>query len=137
MRYLKYPGRWFVHLVSYPFVIIPVIPLVFFDLLGELYHRVCFPLYGIPYIKRSDYVVIDRHKLKYLNWFQKVSCAYCGYVNGFLNYAVAIAGATEQYWCSILHQRTKCNLFGNDCSARRVRRAPQSKIRFCFRREIP
>ncbi len=29
------------------------------------------------------------------------------------------------------------NFVGNDCSARRVRRAPQGKIRFCFRREIP
>jgi len=37
----------------------------------------------------------------------------------------------------VYNYSTKCNLFGNDCSARRVRRAPQGKIRFCFRREIP
>ena len=37
----------------------------------------------------------------------------------------------------VYNYSTKTNLFGMDCSARRVRRAPQGKIRFCFRREIP
>ena len=37
----------------------------------------------------------------------------------------------------VYNYSTKTNLFGIDCSARRVRRAPQGKIRFCFRREIP
>jgi len=37
----------------------------------------------------------------------------------------------------VYNYSTKCNLFGIDCSARRVRRAPQGKIRFCFRRKIP
>src|SRR3989338_1279409 len=37
----------------------------------------------------------------------------------------------------VYNYSTSSNLFGNDCSARRVRRAPQGKIRFCFRREIP
>ena len=37
----------------------------------------------------------------------------------------------------VYNYSTKCNLFGIDCSARRVRRAPQGKIRFCFHREIP
>src|SRR3989344_3656476 len=37
----------------------------------------------------------------------------------------------------VYNYSTKTNLFGNDCSARRVHRAPQGKIRFCFRRKIP
>jgi len=37
----------------------------------------------------------------------------------------------------VYNYSTSSNLFGIDCSARRVRRAPQGKIRFCFRREIP
>jgi len=37
----------------------------------------------------------------------------------------------------VYNYSTKCNLFGIDCSARRVRRAPHGKIRFCFRRKIP
>jgi len=32
---------------------------------------------------------------------------------------------------------TKTNFVGNDCSARACARAPQVKIRFCFRRKIP
>jgi len=37
----------------------------------------------------------------------------------------------------VYNYSTTINFFGIDCSARRVRRAPQGKIRFCFRREIP
>ncbi len=37
----------------------------------------------------------------------------------------------------VYNYSTKTNFVGIDCSARRVRRAPQGKIRFCFRREIP
>jgi len=37
----------------------------------------------------------------------------------------------------VYNYSTKTNFFGNDCSARRVRRAPQGKIRFCFRRKVP
>ena len=37
----------------------------------------------------------------------------------------------------VYNYSTKTNFVGNDCSARRVRRAPQGKIRFCFRRKIP
>jgi len=37
----------------------------------------------------------------------------------------------------VYNYSTKTGLFGIDCSARRVRRAPQGKIRFCFRRKIP
>jgi len=36
----------------------------------------------------------------------------------------------------VYNYSTKCNFVGIDCSARRVRRAPQGKIRLCFRREI-
>ena len=37
----------------------------------------------------------------------------------------------------VYNYSTKTNFVGIDCSARRVRRAPQGKIRFCFRRKIP
>lgn len=55
-------------------------------------------------IKRKNYIVFDRQRLAYLNPFEKAYCFYCGYVNGFLAYAVAIAGATESYWCAIKHK---------------------------------
>jgi len=56
------------------------------DLLVEIYHRVCFPFYEMKYISRKKYIRIDRHRLKYLSWFEKISCAYYGYVNGLAIY---------------------------------------------------
>jgi hypothetical protein len=87
-----------------PFIWAMVIPVVFADVCMEVYHRICFPLYGIPYVRRSEYIrVFDRAKLPYLTWWEKFNCAYCGYVNGWLHYASAVAGETEKYWCSIKH----------------------------------
>ncbi|GAB4148956.1 MAG: hypothetical protein OHK0017_12230 [Patescibacteria group bacterium] len=74
------------------------------DLVIEIYHHICFPIYGLELIERRKYVqVIDRGKLKYLSWFEKISCMYCGYVNGVLEYMSAIAHRTEFYWCAIMH----------------------------------
>ncbi len=89
-------------------IIFTLAPAVFLmDFLTELYHRICFPLYGIEYISRKKYIRIDRHRLKYLNCFEKIGCAYCGYVNGLVNYWVAGAAATESYWCGVRHKRIK------------------------------
>lgn len=46
---------------------------------------------------------MDRAKLPYLGVWGKLGCMYCGYVNGWLHYASAIAGETERYWCAIKH----------------------------------
>lgn len=85
-----------------------IVPVVFSDIMLEIYHRICFPLYGLPYIKRRNYIrVIDRAKLPYLTWLERLSCAYCGYVNGWLHYASAVAGETEKYWCAIAHLESR------------------------------
>lgn len=107
MRYHKHPDRNFRHLIAAPFIYFMIIPVAFLDLTMEIYHRICFPLYGIPYVDRSKYVFVDRHRLKYLGIIDKVNCAYCGYVNGVLPYSAAIAHETERYWCSILHEGQK------------------------------
>ena len=62
-------------------------------------------LYGIPLVKRKDYITYDRKELAYLNWFQKFHCLYCAYVNWFLSFAVEIAWRTEKYWCPIKHAK--------------------------------
>ncbi len=82
-----------------------IVPMVFFDLCAAIYKEVCFRLYDIPLPKRSEYIRIDRHKLSYLNWFQKLNCAYCGYANGLVAYGVKLAGDTERYWCGIQHEK--------------------------------
>jgi hypothetical protein len=56
-------------------------------------------------VKRSEYVVLDRGDLPYLNVVQKFNCFYCGYANGVVAYAREIAARTEQYWCPIKHSR--------------------------------
>ena len=53
--------------------------------------------------RRSDFVVIDRERLAYLNWIEALNCVYCDYGNGALAYVREIASRTEQYWCPIKH----------------------------------
>ncbi len=105
MEFKKHPERIFRHLISAPIIYFMIIPLVLFDICLEIYHRICFRLYKISIIDRSKYIKIDRHKLKYLKWYEKVNCAYCGYANGLMHYASVIAGETEKYWCGIKHAK--------------------------------
>ena len=92
-------------IITAPIIYLMIVPLLLLDLFAFMYQFVCFPLYKIQKIKRSDYVVIDRHKLGYLNIFEKVNCVYCGYANGLLSYVAELASITEQYWCPIKHAR--------------------------------
>ncbi|HCU69462.1 MAG TPA: hypothetical protein DGF30_09635 [Desulfomicrobium sp.] len=91
--------------LTIPIIWFALIPAMFLDVFVMLYQLICFPVYGIPMVRRSDYIVIDRHKLKYLNWVEKCNCMYCGYFNGLMGYLREIAGRTEQYWCPIRHSR--------------------------------
>jgi hypothetical protein len=87
-------------------VIWAVLPAVLLlDLMFAIYQAVCFPVYGIPKVKRSDYMAFDRRALPYLNIIEKINCQYCAYANGVIAYAQEIAGRTEQYWCPIKHAR--------------------------------
>jgi hypothetical protein len=87
-----------------PIIVLLIIPIVITDICVEIYHRICFPIYGIQYVKRSRYIRIsDREKLPYLTWYEKLWCMYCGYVNGWFHYASTIAGRTENYFCAVAH----------------------------------
>ncbi len=100
----KHPERAFKHLITMPFIWANLIWLVAADFILELYHFTSFPIYKIPLVKRKKYIRIDRHKLSYLSFWEKVGCVYCGYANGWLAYASEIAAQTEKYWCGIKHQ---------------------------------
>ncbi len=80
-----------------------LIPILLLDLFVTIYQAICFPVYGIPKVKRSDYIRLDRRHLAYLNWVEKLNCEYCGYANGVIASASEIAARTEQYWCPIKH----------------------------------
>lgn len=102
--------RFVKHTLSTPIIYGFSVVLVLFDLFVEIYHRICFPLYGIPYVSRKKHIRIDRHRLRYLKFFDKVNCAYCGYANGLASYVSAIFFETEQYWCGIKHKKYHENM---------------------------
>ena len=93
------------HLLSAPIVYSLVIPIAILDLMVSFYQLICFRIYDIPLVQRSKYVIIDRHKLAYLNPIEKLNCIFCGYGNGIIEYAREVTARTEHYWCPIKHAR--------------------------------
>lgn len=93
------------NVITAPVIYSVIIAFVTLDVFVTVFMWICFPVYGISRVKRSDYVVIDRHRLPYLNWVQKFNCLYCGYGNGVIAYAREVAARTEAYWCPIKHSR--------------------------------
>jgi len=95
----------FFHILTVPIIWSCLVPALFLDLSVTLFMLICFPIYQVPKVKRSDYIIIDRHSLSYLNIIEKINCCYCGYFNGLIAYIREIAGRTEQFWCPIKHAR--------------------------------
>ena len=90
-------------ILTAPVIYSLIIPAFIMDAFVQLYQAVCFPVYGIPRVRREDYIKHDRHRLSYLNSLKKVNCAYCAYFNGVIAFVREVAGRTEQYWCPIKH----------------------------------
>jgi hypothetical protein len=83
----------------FPFVLV-------LDLFMELYHQLGFRLCNMERVNRSAYIqVLDRGRLEYLNWLEKIGCMYCGYINGIMLYWGEICQRTENYWCGIMHEK--------------------------------
>jgi len=92
-------------IVTAPVIYGLIIPLALLDLALMVFQQICFRAYGVALVRRRDYLVIDRHRLSYLNGIEKLNCVYCGYANQLLEYAREVAGRTEQFWCPIKHAR--------------------------------
>lgn len=105
--------KWFNYVYDSGFMIVLTIPLIWSALIPMLildaaiglYQVICFPVYGIPFVRRREYIVFDRHSLPYLNFIEKLNCTYCAYFNGIMGYVREVAARTEQYWCPIRHAR--------------------------------
>ncbi len=96
-------------ILTAPVIWMCLIPIVLVDVIGSFYQAVCFPIYGIPKVHRSEYLAFDRHHLTYLNFIEKLNCEYCAYGNGILAYFTEIVARTEQHWCPIKHAKcVKC-----------------------------
>lgn len=91
------------HLLSVPVIWSVLIPALILDGFASFYQWVCFPIYKINKVKRSDYMILDRHRLGYLNSIEKLNCLYCSYFGGLMGYLTEISARTEQYWCPIRH----------------------------------
>ncbi len=91
------------NLITGPIIYSMIFPMMLFDLFVSFYQFTCFPIYGIPKVKRSDYMVFDRHQLGYLNFIEKFHCTYCEYGNGLMAYMTEILARTEEYFCPIKH----------------------------------
>jgi len=92
-------------LITAPVIYAMIVPFVLLDVFVSVYQAVCFPVYGIPKVRRRDYLIFDRRYLGYLNALEKLNCAYCSYANGVIAYVREISSLTEQYWCPIKHAR--------------------------------
>ena len=105
-RLLKYIfGARPAMILSAPAIYALIIPFLLLDLFVMVYQTVCFPVYGIPRVRRSDYLAFDRGQLAFLNAIEKLNCAYCSYANGVLAYVREVASRTEEFWCPIKHAR--------------------------------
>jgi hypothetical protein len=93
------------NVLSAPIIYGMFFPLLLMDIAVSFYQWTCFPLYGIPLVRRVDFFVYDRHYLAYLNIVEKFHCFYCAYANGLAAYIKQIIALTEQYWCPIKHAR--------------------------------
>lgn len=103
LSYLAGANPWAV--LTAPVIYAMIVPFAILDLAITVYQHVCFRAYGIPRVRRADYLLFDRGRLAYLNWIERFNCAYCSYGNGVIAYAREVAARTEQYWCPIKHAR--------------------------------
>ena len=90
-------------LLTVPLIYACAIPFLLLDLSVTIYQAVCFPIFGVPKVRRRDYLIFDRGRLAYLNAVEKAGCVYCSYANGLLAYIAEIAARTEQRFCPIKH----------------------------------
>ena len=98
-------GASFASWLVAPVIYSGIVPMLLLDGFLWGYQAICFPVYHITKAKRSDYVVLDRGDLPYLNILEKLNCGYCGYANGLMAYGREVAARTEQFFCPIKHAR--------------------------------
>jgi len=64
------------------YLCIPVLIVLHITGCVALYQWLIRPLLGTPRVRWADHVIIDRHRIAGLSWFDKFNCMFCGYANG-------------------------------------------------------
>ena len=98
-------GASLANLLTVPVIWVVLPPAILLDVFVSLFQAVCFPVYGIPKVRRCDYIIFDHNYLRYLNIIEKFNCIYCSYFNGLVAWVQEVAARTEQYWCPVKHAR--------------------------------
>jgi hypothetical protein len=93
------------NVLSSPLIWACLVPAFLLDMAVSLFQMVCFPIYGIPKVRKKDYIVHDRNYLSYLNAIERINCTYCAYFVGLIAFVQEVAARTEQYWCPVKHAR--------------------------------
>lgn len=75
------------------------------DLFVTVYQTICFPVYRIPKVKRSDYPGIRSSDLPYLSTSSRNSTVFTALMARRGGLTPARGLRTEQYWCRIKHAR--------------------------------
>lgn len=63
---------------------IPWLIMIHTMLVVVFYQWLVRPLLGAPRVLLSDYVIIDRHRIRELTWLDRFACMFCSYANGLL-----------------------------------------------------
>ena len=95
-------------ILTAPVIYLQIFPAVILDVFVTIYQWVCFPVYGLDLVDRSQYIRFDRHHIKFLGPLEKINCLYCTYFNGVISYVREVAARTEKVWCPLK------NLFRKD-----------------------
>ncbi len=64
------------------YLCIPLLIIAHMSTAVVLYQWILRPLLGTPRVRWADYVIIDRHRIHELTWFDKFNCMFCSYANG-------------------------------------------------------
>ncbi len=64
------------------YLCIPLLIVAHMTTAVALYQWILRPLLRTPRVRWADYVIIDRHRITELTWFDKFNCMFCGYANG-------------------------------------------------------
>ncbi|PCJ38447.1 MAG: hypothetical protein COA99_11995 [Moraxellaceae bacterium] len=61
---------------------VPPLIIAFLSISTLFYQAFVRPIFGTPKMRWADYVVVDRHRIEALTWFDKMNCMFCGFASG-------------------------------------------------------
>jgi len=66
------------------YLTIPLFIFLHITVVTVMYRVLLAPLLGLPRLDSSRYIILDRHRIEPLHWFDKFNCLFCSYANGII-----------------------------------------------------